>query len=70
MSDRKAPVGFDYMGVGMCYAGSAGIIIGSSVTHRLGLAAGTLLCSVVLIFGLGYEIRQRYGQDSDSGSDQ
>ena len=52
--------GIDREGVGMLYAGGAGIMVGSSVANGLGPPAAPLLGSAVVICGLSYELYQRY----------
>ena len=59
MSGQSAD-GIDREGIGMLYAGGAGILIGSSASHFVGYGITPLLGSGTVAFGFGYEMYQRY----------
>lgn len=57
---KQSVDGTDREGIGMLYAGGAGIMIGTSVAYGSEPALGWVAGSVVMALGLAYEVHQRY----------
>jgi len=56
----------DRMGIGMLYAAAAGMMAGASISLALWPVVASLAGVVVLCFGFGYEIHQRYVRSGSS----
>lgn len=70
MSDQSTD-GIDREGVGMLYAGGAGLMVGGSVGMYVEAFSAHLLGAVVVALGLGYESYQRYtATDNERGNNE